>query len=108
MSGVVETTAIAPRVLDEAADWLMQLNDSAVSDADRAAFERWRQSHPTHALAWRRAEQLMQKFGGLPTSLAMPALDRTGRAHRPGRRAAVAKLAALLAVVPASWVWSWV
>jgi transmembrane sensor len=104
MSGVIEPAAIAPSVLDEAADWLMQLNDGAASDADRAAFEHWRQSHPAHAQAWRRAEQLMQKFGGLPASLAMPALDRTSRAHRPGRRAAVAKLAALLAVVPASWV----
>ncbi|MFZ4289576.1 FecR domain-containing protein [Variovorax sp. HJSM1_2] len=98
-----EPASIAPRILDEAADWLMQLNDSAVSDADRAAFERWRQSHPAHAQAWCRAEQLMQKFGGLPASLAMPALNRPLRARGPTRRAAVTKLAALLAVAPAGW-----
>ncbi len=103
MTRALDMPNLSPQVLDEAADWLMQLNDSAVSDADRAAFERWRQSHPAHAQAWSRAEQLMQKFGGLPASLAMPALNRPLRARGPTRRAAVAKLAALLAVAPAGW-----
>ena len=86
------------RVLDEAADWLMRLHDGDVSDADRAACERWRKAHVDHAMAWERAELLMGKLGGLPAALAMPVLQR---ADRPGRRAAVAKLAALLAIVPA-------
>lgn len=103
MTHALDAPNLSPQVLDEAAEWLMQLNDSAVSDADRAAFERWRQSHPAHALAWSRAEQLMQKFGGLPTSLAMPALNRPLRTRGSTRRAAVAKLAALLAVAPAGW-----
>lgn len=94
------TTPIAPRVLDEAADWLMQLNDSSVTDADRAACERWRQSDPEHARAWSRAELLLQKFGGLPPQLAMPALSRPAGASR---RAAVARLAAVLAVAPVGW-----
>lgn len=91
---------IAPRVLDEAADWLMQLNDSGVTDADHAACERWRQSDPEHARAWSRAELMLQKLGGLPPQLAMPALSRPARSNR---RAAVARLAALLAVAPVGW-----
>ena len=89
------------RVLDEAADWLMRLHDGDVSDADRAACERWRKAHVDHAMAWERAELLMGKLGGLPAALAMPVLQR---ADRSGRRAAVAKLAALLAIVPAGWL----
>jgi transmembrane sensor len=95
--------ALAPRVLDEAAEWLMRLNDSAATDDDRRACERWRQSHPDHARAWARAELLMNKLGTLPSSLAMPSLARTERRHG-GRRAAVGRLAALAAVVPAGWL----
>ncbi len=92
--------SIDPRILDEAAGWLMRLHAGAVSDAERAACERWRRRSPAHASAWARAEQLMDKLGGLPPALAMPALDRPGR---PARRAATARLALLLAGVPAGW-----
>lgn len=100
-----QSPPLAPRVLDEAAEWLMRLNDSAVTDADRRACERWRQSHPDHARAWARAELLMNKLGGLPSALAMPSLARSTRAlPHAGRRAAVGRLAALLAAVPAGWL----
>lgn len=94
------TIAIDQHILDEAADWLLQLHDGAVKESDRIACERWRQRSPEHARAWARAELLMNKFGGLPQGLAMPALNRSARAER---RAAVAKLAALLLAVPVSW-----
>lgn len=92
--------AIDPQILDEAADWLLQLHDGAVKESDRIACERWRQRSPEHARAWARAELLMNKLGGLPPGLAMPALRRPANV---GRRAAVVKLALLLAAVPASW-----
>lgn len=97
---------IAPHVLDEAAEWLMRLHDSAATDADRRACERWRQSHPDHARAWARAELLMNKFGGLPSALAMPSLARPAGVGvgAGGRRAAIGRLAALLAAVPAGWL----
>ncbi|WP_398493339.1 FecR domain-containing protein [Variovorax sp.] len=98
------SAALPPRVLDEAAEWLMRLHDSAATDADRRACERWRQSHPDHARAWARAELLMNKLGGLPSALAMPSLARSSR--HGGRRAAIGRLAALLAAMPAGWlVW---
>lgn len=93
--------ALAPRVLDEAAEWLMRLHDSAATDDDRRACERWRQRHPDNARAWARAELLMNKLGGLPSALAMPSLSRPARTSR---RTAVARLAALLATVPAAWL----
>lgn len=94
-------TAIDPRILEEAADWLVRLNDGAAASSDRIACERWRQRSPEHAKAWARAELLMNKFGSLPSALAMPALNRSSPS---GRRAAVVKLAALLAAVPAGWI----
>ncbi len=96
-------TAMDARLLDEAADWLVRLNDEGLTAAERVAFERWRQASPAHEGAWMRAELLMGKLGGLPTALAMPALDRS---QRRSRRAAVARLALLLVAVPGGWM-SW-
>lgn len=96
-------TAMDARLLDEAADWLVRLNDEGLTAAERVAFERWRRASPAHEGAWMRAERLMDKLGGLPPALAMPAL---GRSQRRSRRAAVARLAVLLAAVPGGWM-SW-
>jgi transmembrane sensor len=95
------SAALDARVLDEAAEWLMRLHDSRATPADRQACERWQRADPAHAQAWARAELLMHKLGGLPSALAMPALGRPAHA---GRRAALGKLAALLAAVPAGWL----
>ncbi|PUA19207.1 FecR domain-containing protein [Glaciimonas sp. PCH181] len=95
------SNAISTDILEQAADWLMQLNSGTVSDEDRAACERWRRSSPDHARAWMRAELLLNKLGGLPPSLAISALDRP---VDKGRRAAVVRLAILLAAVPTGWL----
>lgn len=94
-----ESAPIDPRILHEAADWLVRLHDDRVTDEDRAACERWRSRGPEYARAWARAELLVNKLGGLPASLAMPALGRPARS----RRAALAKLAGLIVAVPAGW-----
>ena len=96
---------IDPRILEQAADWMMQLHSGAANAQQRLACERWRASDPEHARAWRRAEALLGKLGGLPPELAMPALDRARGSDRgAARRAALLKLAALLAVVPGAWL----
>ncbi|MCE0460809.1 FecR domain-containing protein [Pseudomonas uvaldensis] len=87
-------------ILNEAADWLMRLSEGNVNDAERHAWERWRASSPAHSEAWARAELLLSKLQSLPPALAMPALDRPGN---PERRAAMGKLAALLALAPLAW-----
>lgn len=97
------TTAIDPRILDEAADWLVRLHGDSVTDRDRQACARWRDTSAQHALAWQRAEWLMNKLGSLPPALAMPVLDRPAA---PSRRAFVARIAAWLAIMPAGYgVW---
>ncbi|CAH0140929.1 FecR domain-containing protein [Pseudomonas brassicacearum] len=89
-----------PKVLEEAADWLMRLSERDLSDTERAEWECWKVSSPERGRAWSRAQLLQNKLGGLPRSLAMSALDRPSS---PERRATLGKLALLLAVVPAGW-----
>lgn len=92
--------AIDPVALDEAAEWLMCLSAGDATDAQRADWLIWRSSNPERERAWRRAELLMSKFGGLPPAISMSALDRPAD---PGRRAAITRLAMLLALAPATW-----
>ncbi|GAB7529251.1 FecR family protein [Pseudomonas sp. 3A(2025)] len=86
--------------LEEAADWLMRLSEGELNDQESAEWERWKTSSPERSRAWARAQVLQNKLGGLPPSLAMSALDRPGS---PKRRAALGKLAMLLAILPAGW-----
>lgn len=96
----MRAAVIDPVALEEAADWLMCLSASDVSDEDRAAWAIWRNSSPERHQAWCRAELVMGKLCAVPPSLAMRTLDRPAS---PSRRAAVAKLAAILALAPLGW-----
>ncbi|NWN48136.1 FecR domain-containing protein [Pseudomonas sp. MAFF 301514] len=91
---------LAPEILEEAAEWLMRLSENDLSDHERAEWEHWKISSPERDRAWARAQLLQSKLGGLPPSLAMSALDRPSH---PERRAALGKLALLLAVMPVGW-----
>lgn len=93
------TADLTPELLEQAADWMMRLASGRVSDAERAACERWRQRSEAHAHAWRLAQSVTGQFGGLPPALAMPVLNRPAA---PRRRALV-KLMAALAVAPGVW-----
>ncbi|MHC8361489.1 FecR domain-containing protein [Pseudomonas sp. LS2P72] len=86
--------------LEEAADWLIRMSESELSDTERAEWDCWKVSTPERSRAWSRAQLLQTKLGGLPPSLAMSALDRPSS---PERRAALGKLAMILAILPAGW-----
>lgn len=92
-------SSIPRQVLEQAAEWMVRLQDG-VSSADHAACERWRASDPQHALAWERAQHLMDKLGTLPPALAMPVL---GRKPDAARRAAVTRIVALMLTLPVGW-----
>ncbi|MBG7531498.1 FecR family protein [Pseudomonas aeruginosa] len=80
-------------ILDEAAEWLVRLQDSGCTDDTRQACAQWRQRSPQHAHAWERAERLLQCLGRLPPALALPTL---GREHGLDRRRAIKHLALVL------------
>lgn len=73
---------IDPRILEEAADWLVRLHDSAASERDWQACALWRARSSEHARAWAQAERLLGKLGSLPPDLALPVLDRPRRLNR--------------------------
>ncbi|MGV8617912.1 DUF4880 domain-containing protein, partial [Pseudomonas aeruginosa] len=50
-------------ILDEAAEWLVRLQDSGCTDDTLQACAQWRQRSPQHAHAWERAERLLQCLG---------------------------------------------
>jgi transmembrane sensor len=95
------TATLPDHILEEAADYLVRWQAGQVSDDDRAAHARWLARSADHARAWARAERLMQNLGALPPQIALPVL---GRKADPCRRAAIAKLASLLALAPAGWL----
>lgn len=78
------------RLLDEAADWLVRLNDEGLTAAERIAFERWRQASPAHEGAWMRAERLMDKLGRVAAGAGhagagpIAAAQPTGRCGQAG------------------------
>ncbi len=90
---------VSPQALEQAAEWLVRLQDGA-SSADRAACEQWRASDPQHAMAWERAERLMDQLGTLPPELAMPVLNRAPHA---ARRNAITRIVAAMLAVPVAW-----
>lgn len=92
---------ISAVTLEETAEWLMRHSEGSLSEHELAQWQQWRASSAEREYAWRRAESLLGKLGGLPPELAMPALDRPAN---PQRRVMLGRLAALLALAPATWV----
>ncbi len=100
MSIVGKGVALDPKALEEAAEWLVRWSERELSENERAEWEHWKTSSPERDQAWARAQMLQSRMGGLPQALAMSVLDRP---NSPERRAAMVKLALLLAVLPTGW-----
>lgn len=81
------------KLLDQAIDWLLRVNDDA-SGAAEAACRRWRAEHPDHERAWQGVVSVGARLRGNTSSLAPRAavrvLHQAGVGH--GRRAALKTL----------------
>lgn len=97
--------SIDPRILREAAVWLMRLQSGAFDGEDRARLAAWRNRNSEHERAWLRAERLVGTVGAIPPGLGARALTRLDAA-RPdrNRRDALKLLTLLLIAPPASWL----
>jgi transmembrane sensor len=71
---------------EQAAAWLLRLNDPACSDDDRRAFDAWLGACDRHAEEYRRFQHLWRRLDGIPA---------TKTAGRPGRAAALVAALAL-------------
>ncbi|WP_449124560.1 FecR domain-containing protein [Pseudomonas viridiflava] len=83
-----------------AAHWLALLESGCASDEDHLRLQHWRDSASSHERAWQKAQQLRQRFFGLPSHLAMATLDRPDKA----RRAALKRALGVATLVPAVWL----
>ncbi len=90
----------ARAVARAAGQWLALMESGAANDDDRRKLQHWRESSSAHESAWQKAQQLRQRFSGLPTALAMATLDRPD----PGRRAVLKRALGVAALVPAAWL----
>ncbi|MCL6701910.1 FecR domain-containing protein [Pseudomonas sp. T1.Ur] len=82
-----------------AARWLAMI-ESGEKGVDHVALQRWRDSHAEHEAAWQKAQQLRQRFAGVPPSLGMATLDRPALA----RRAVLKRALGVAALVPTAWL----
>lgn len=89
----------AREVARAAARWLalMEFNGD---EFDAAGLQQWRESSAQHEAAWQKAQQLRQRFAGVPPSLGMATLDRPAMA----RRAVLKRALGVAALVPAAWL----
>ncbi|MCI3945675.1 hypothetical protein K0038_02717 [Pseudomonas syringae] len=87
-------------VVRRAAQWLALLESGGASEEDHAMLQHWRDSSASNERAWQRAQQLRQRFLGLPSHLAMATLDRPDKA----RRAALKRALGAVTLVPAAWL----
>jgi ferric-dicitrate binding protein FerR (iron transport regulator) len=58
--------AIPENILDEAAFWLMQLQEGPLDANRHARLAQWQKLSPEHERVWERASLLAEKFAGLP------------------------------------------
>ncbi|GGE43999.1 sensor [Halopseudomonas oceani] len=85
-------------VIREAAQWLVRWHDTPHDQQLVAELAQWRARSEQHEQAWRRAQQVNDKFGLLPPQLGMAVL---GERTELSRRRAIKSLVLLMTVLPA-------
>lgn len=98
-------SALPPAVLTQAAEWFVLLASGEASEDDRCRWHAWRNAHPAHEQAWRRAEAAVTRFADIPTEqagAASQALRLPSAGQR--RRRFVAQLAVALAATGGGWL----
>ena len=98
--GTGELPEVERSVARQAARWMMLLGSGRASPSDLLACEQWRSSKAEHEHAWQRAQRVSQRFGLVPATLGMAALNRPAS---PRRRAVLKTLALASATGPLAW-----
>ncbi|WP_144632309.1 FecR domain-containing protein [Bordetella genomosp. 13] len=93
---------LAPRVAREASRWYVLFMSGKATEADRHAWQDWRDSHPDHARAWTHLSQADARLRGVAGPAACEALS----AARRGRSRRVLVCAALAGAVGGPLLWA--
>ncbi|HDS1736721.1 FecR family protein [Pseudomonas sp. BP8] len=96
------TPQISAEVAEQAMQWLLELQEHDVSEATLAAWMTWRQAHPAHEHAWRRAEVFAQRMSEM-RSPGQSTLARAALRPTASRRSALKQLSLLLAAGAGAW-----
>lgn len=99
--------ALPQDVVDTAIAWAVRLDYNDAAEDVRAAFSRWLQSDPSHALAWQRVESLRQPFAAVPPQIVrgtLEAADVLRERRTEGRRGALKLLSAAGLSLGAGWI----
>ena len=78
--------AIGEDVQQQAAEWLTVLMSDEASEAEHAAWQRWRGADPEHERAWQHIDAVSRRFNGLHRSAAAQALAGTQQQAVNGKR----------------------
>ena len=78
--------AIREDVQQQAAEWLTVLMSDEASEAEHAAWQRWRGADPEHERAWQHIDAVSRRFNGLHRSAAAQALAGTQQQAVNGKR----------------------
>lgn len=90
-----------PRLLGEAADWLMRLQSGKNTAEQRRVFEQWRTQSAAHAAAWQRAETVLTTFGQVPARIGRETLNGLAA---PDRRRVIHALGLCAFGAPIAWL----
>lgn len=78
--------AIGEDVQQKAAEWLTVLMSGEASEAEYAAWQRWRGADPEHERAWQHIDAVSRRFNGLHRGAAAQALAGTEQQALNGKR----------------------
>lgn len=88
-------------LLQQAADWLVTLHYDTPTEAERLAFDAWRNTSPAHDAAWQQAQNVLKIFDKVPGSLSQTAIG--GLQKQNDRRRALKLLSMSLLTAPGVW-----
>lgn len=100
------TSAIAPEILDQAIDWLVQLHAGDDAASTQAACQHWRAADPQHEAAWQAlqtTEACFRALAPLNPGAARQALERVDR-QRLDRRQTLKLLGVIAMTAGAGWL----
>ncbi|GAB7564024.1 FecR family protein [Methylobacillus methanolivorans] len=93
---------IAPGIIEQAAKWHAQVHSGEATEAERAAFEQWRQVDATHAEAYARMEKLWSSFDEARDAPGKAALNAVLKPRRGKRMKTATRILSLLVVTGAA------
>lgn len=96
----MQTTTPPAKIIAQAADWLVKMQDQALTENEQSQLQQWCAQSADHQRAWQAAQQLNQSFNQVPEKLGLSVLSR----KQAQRRNLIKAISALLVIPTGSWL----